>query len=270
MYREEALRTLLVCLVLAGLIAAPAFWFARRAVRRRALARAPLPARWREILESKVAYYRRLPETERRRFEGEIAIFLDEQVVTGPRGAPVEDALRLLVAASAVILVFGRRGFRYPRLRDVVVYARAFDEEYRERARGSILGMVHGQGPVVLSAKHLEEGFETAGDGLNVGLHELAHVLDFEAGRADGAPTFMPWRALRPWTSIMQREVERIAARRSILRKYATTNEAEFFAVATEAFFERARAMREQHPELYGMMREIYAQDPAAREESRA
>lgn len=235
----------------------------RRVLRRRALVLAPFPPSWRAILESDVAYYRRLPEPERRRFEAEVRVFLDEQVITGPRQARVSDRLRLLVAASAVMLVFGRRGFRYPRLRDVVIYERAFDDEYREGERENILGMVHGQGPIILSAKHLEQGFSDARDGHHVGLHEFAHVLDFEAGQADGVPTFMPWRAIAPWVGLMREEVERIERGRSVLRPYAATNEAELFAVATEAFFERPRALQARHPELYGLMQEIYGQDPA-------
>lgn len=260
------MRGVLLVLVVALALVLVAGVALRRALRRRALARAPFPEAWRAILESKVAYYRRLSEAERRRFEAEVRVFLDEQVITGPRHATLPDELRLLVAASAVMLVFGRRGFRYPRLRDVVVYERAFDDEYREGARKSILGMVHGQGPIILSAKHLEEGFSDARDGLHVGLHEFAHVLDFDTGHADGVPTFMPWRAITPWVDVMRDEVQRIERRRSVLRQYAATNEAEFFAVATEAFFERPRAMRERHPELYELLKETYGQDPAASE----
>jgi Mlc titration factor MtfA (ptsG expression regulator) len=171
----------------------------------------------------------------------------------------------VLVAASAVILVFGRRGYRYPRLRDVVVYERAFDEEYREGEREHILGMVHGQGPIILSAEHLERGFAHARDGHNVGLHELAHVLDFEGGHADGVPTFMPWKTVGPWLEVMRLETAKIERGRSILDRYAAKNEAELFAVATEVFFERPRALQAKHPELYALLAETYGQDPAAR-----
>ena len=74
----------------------------------------------------------------------------------------------------------------------------------------------------------------------------------------------MPWAALRPWTSVMHSETTRVEARRSILRGYAATNEAEFFAVATEAFFERPVQLREKHAALYGLLEETYGQDPAS------
>ncbi|UJR79521.1 zinc-dependent peptidase [Sandaracinus amylolyticus] len=236
----------------------------RRTRRRRALARTPFPASMRAVLEARVEYYQRLSPSERRRFEDEVRFFLDEQTITGPRGAALGERLRVLVAASAVIVVFGRRGFRYPKLRDVVVYDEAFDEEYREGHAKHILGMVHGQGPILFSARALEQGFANTRDGLNVGVHEFAHVLDFDTGQADGVPSFMPWNSVTPWLSVMHDEAQRIERRRSILRGYATTNEAEFFAVATEAFFERPRAMRDKHPELYALLRDTFGQDPAA------
>lgn len=236
----------------------------RRTRRRRRIARSPVPEPLRAVLEEKVSYYRALSPEERRRFEDEVRFFLDEQVITGPRGAPLDERLRVLVAASAVIVVFGRPGFRYPKLRDVVVYDEAFDEEYREGQAKHILGMVHGQGPILFSARALEQGFANERDGLNVGLHEFAHVLDFETGHADGVPSLMPWGAVRPWVALMHDEARRVETRRSILRRYAASHEAEFFAVATEAFFERPRAMKEKHPELYALLVETFGQDPAS------
>jgi MtfA peptidase len=239
-------------------------WKTRRTRRRRRLGSAPIAESMRAVLERDVDYYRRLAEPERRRFEREVRWFLDEQVVTGPRGAPLAEHLRVLVAASAVMVIFGRPGFRYPKLRDVVVYEEAFDEEYRTDASHSFLGMVHGQGPILFSARALEQGFADARDGHHVGVHEFAHVLDFATGHADGVPSLMPWRSISPWLDVMHDEAKRIERRRSILREYAATHEAEFFAVATEAFFERPHAMREKHPALYELLRETFGQDPAS------
>lgn len=239
----------------------------RRDRRRRRLASEPFPEAWRSALERYVGYYRRLDPQEKMRFQNEVRFFLDEQVITGPRGAPVEDALRVLVAASAVILAFGLPGHRYARLRDVVLYEEAFDEEYAVRADGNVLGMVHAQGPILLSARSLKSGFLGDGDGRNVGLHELAHVLDFDSGHADGVPSTLPWREVLPWIGLMKQEIARVKANRSVLRAYAATNEAELFAVATEAFFERPAALRARHPELYAMLARAYGQDPAARAE---
>ncbi len=233
--------------------------------RRARAADGPFPERFRAILEREVAFYRGLDAKERARFERELAIFLAEQTITGKRGAPVSDELRVLVAASAIVLVFGRPGFRYPSTRDVVIYDDTFDTDYEEGgAHANVLGMVHGSGPILFSSRALKQGFANSHDGLNVGLHEFAHVLDFYAGAADGVPGMMPWAAVRPWTKVMHSETARVEAHRSILRGYAATNEAEFFAVATEAFFEKPQQMHDKHPELYALLRETYGQDPAA------
>jgi Mlc titration factor MtfA (ptsG expression regulator) len=234
-------------------------------LRRARIARAPFPKGFREVLEREVAFYRRLSPAERERFEDEVAIFLAEQNIAGKRGAKVDDELRVLVAASAIMLVFGRPGFRYPTTRDIVIYDESFSKDYEEGGtEANVLGMVHGSGPIIFSSRALKHGFANERDGLNVGLHEFAHVLDFDAGQADGVPAMMPWGALRPWTQVMHSETALVEARRSVLRSYAATNEAEFFAVATEAFFERPVQLRDKHPELYRLLKETYGQDPAA------
>lgn len=235
----------------------------RRDRRRRRLARGPFPGSWREVLEREVAFYRALDEEERRRFEREVSYFLDEQTIVGPRGAAIEDELRVLVAASAVTLIFGRPGHHYPRLRDIVVYEGAFGEDYAVSERGHILGMVHAQGPILFSARSLRQGFRGENDGHNVGFHEFAHVLDFATGSTDGVPSLMPWGAIRPWVDVMRQESAKVRARRSLLRQYAATNEAEFFAVATEMFFERGAQLKAKHPDLYELLRATYGQDPA-------
>lgn len=240
-----------------------ALWGTRRDRRRRRLVRTPFPEAWRAVLEAEVAFYRRLSDSEKRRFEREVRFFLDEQHVTGPRGAPLDDSLRVLVGASAVVLIFGRPGYRYPRLRDVVVYEGAFDEDYEVRKDGNILGMVHAQGPILFSARSLRSGFRGERDGRNVGYHELAHVLDFEGGRVDGVPSFMPWKAIAPWVEVMHAEMAKAKKGRSILDRYAATNEAELFAVATEMFFERPGDMSRKHPALYALLVEAYGQNPA-------
>lgn len=252
--------------VAAACAAAPfAWWVATTRDRRRArIEQEGFPESWRRILDEQVAFYRRLGSADRARFEREVRAFLAETVVTGPRGKRLEDDLRVLVAASAIILVFGRPGYRYPLLRDVIVYDDAFDEDYEVHRHGGLLGQVGAQGPLILSARALREGFAAANGGHNVGLHEFAHLLDFEDGAADGIPSLMPWRSVRPWIELMRRETLRAREHRSVLREYAATNQAELFAVATEAFFEQPVELARQHPELYAVLRETYGQDPAA------
>ncbi len=224
---------------------------------------APLSKVAKKTLEGQVEFYRRLPPEEKVRFEREVKRFLFDQLITGPRGKALPEDLKTLVAASAVMLVFGRKGYVYERTRDIVVYDEAFDRDYAQGASKQIAGMVHGSGPILFSARALRDGFANTRDGHHVGLHEFAHVLDFHAGDADGVPSLMPWTTVSAWTAQIDVETDRIEARRSVLREYGATNEAELFAVATEAFFEKPKALADRHPKLYAMLAATYGQDPA-------
>jgi len=239
-------------------------------LRRSRVRSTPLPEAYRAILERDVHAYRGLDARDKTRFEADVVLFLAEQNITGPRGEKLDDELRVLVAASATIVAFGRPGFRYPKTRDVVVYEGTFDEGYAVDGKdANYLGMVHGSGPILFSARALRDGFRNPRDASNVGLHEFAHVLDFQSGQADGVPGFMPWQAVKPWLHVMHAETKRIQRHESILRDYGAKNEAEFFAVATEMFFEQPARMKEKQPQLYELLRETYGQDPAVTKAAR-
>ena len=137
------------------------------------------------------------------------------------------------------------------------------------------LGEAWDSGAVVLAWDAVEHGTTIPDDGHNVVLHEFAHQLDFEDGKADGAPVlgsedfwFRQRSRYRAWARVLSREYEQLRAeiqqgQAEVLDGYGATNPAEFFAVATESFFERAVQMREKHPELYEELRRYYRQDPA-------
>jgi Mlc titration factor MtfA (ptsG expression regulator) len=105
-------------------------------------------------------------------------------------------------------------------------------------------------------------------DGHNVVLHEFAHALDAEAGGVDGAPLLADRSMYTAWARVLGAEYQRLIRdlqlnSRGVLDPYGATNPAEFFAVTTEAFFERPHALKAQHPELYGQLAAFYRQDPA-------
>lgn len=252
--------------VLALVVLAPAL---RKRSRRRALARTPFPEGWRKVLLRRVPYYERLDEGGRRSFEFDVQVFLDEQTIYAPAAGggmvPVDDDIRVLIAASAAMLLHGRPDLEWPTVRDIVVYPTKFDEDYTI-GEGDIAGMVHAQGPVLISKRDLVHGFRRPHDGHNVALHELAHVLDFGTGAADGLPTGLEFVAAAPWVEVVADRLKTVRRKkyRHVLRDYAGTNEAELFAVAVEAFFEQPNRLRQRDPELYGMLRDYFNQDPAA------
>jgi len=132
-----------------------------------------------------------------------------------------------------------------------------------------LMGESWGDGVVVISWDDTVRGGRNPADGENVVLHEFAHQLDAEDGVTDGAP-ILPPSALRTWAGVLSEEYERLrqdaaSDRRSTLDEYGATNKAEFFAVATETFFEKPVQLEREHPKLYRQLQRFYQQDPGRR-----
>lgn len=236
----------------------------RRYFRRRRIAREPFPEAWRERLESCVGFYGKLNEEGRRRFERDVQIFMAEQRIYGARGADVPDDAKLLVAASAAMIGHGLPNWEWPTIRDVVIYPAAFNEDYETGQGENILGMVHAQGPILFSGPQLTHGFCIDEDGHNVGLHEMAHVLDMADGHADGVPAGVQWVANAPWVSMVSDRLRKVRSgrMRKVMRSYAGKNEAELFAVAVETFFEKPEKLSRKDPEMFEMLMEYFNVDP--------
>lgn len=251
-----------------GLLAVPALAAyaaiaLRRPLRRAALARRGFPPAWREVLIREVRLYRKLNAPGRARFERDLRWFLDERPIEGVDGVRVTDDLRVLIAAGAAVLLHGRPEWELPRGHAILVYPRAFDEEFRCAPHAPLDGQAHGQGPVILARDAVRQGWRDPAGAGNVVLHEFAHLLDMKSGGPNGVPREMPREAVRGWLGLAAREMEKAARGRSLLRPYAAENEAEFFAVAVECFFGRPRALRERHPELYGTLARFFNQEPS-------
>ncbi|QXD16011.1 zinc-dependent peptidase [Rhodocaloribacter litoris] len=237
-------------------------WGLRRAFRRWRVARRPLPEAWRRWLAGHVPLYRHLDETARARFERDVRFFMDEMTFEAVEGVELTDTLRLAVAAGAALLVHGRPDWELNTTRTILFYPDRFDEDYFETYAADYDGMVHPQGPIILSVKAVEEGWEHPGNGDNVVLHELAHLFDFDNAFADGVPSLMDPASAPAWARLVRREMRKARLGRSMLRRYAATNPAEFFAVAVENFFERPRAMAHRHPELFEALKAFFNYDP--------
>ena len=220
-----------------------------------------------EALERLVHFYKILSdESEKRRFARDVHYFLLDHHIEGVNQA-IDDEIRAMVAASAVVLSFGLPDYEWETTRDILVYPSAFNEDYEQGPTGRRLGQVGSQGPIILSAEALRAGFAVGTDGHNVGFHEFAHVMDFDDGAADGIPANLNWAAARPWVDQMSSHLGaggRGQRRRRVLRQYAYTNEAEFFACATEVFFERPQQLLARAPELHDLLEEFYGQGGGA------
>ncbi len=231
------------------------------------------PVAWRQLLTERVAFYLSLSELDKTRFEQRIQIFLAQTRITGIQ-LEIDDATRLLVAASAIIPVFGFPDWEYANLSEVLVVPDAWTQQRDPNKEyvgleGTLLGSVQGfqtSHYMRLSKSSLERGFQDAMDKQNVGIHEFAHLLDEADGVIDGVPGLALPAALRPeWEAVMAREIEAIRAGNSEINDYAGTNEAEFFAVVTEYFFEKPEKLQQHHPELYGLLLLAFRQNPKSR-----
>lgn len=239
---------------------------------------APFPATWAALLEASVPQAAMLAPEERARLEDLVQVFLHEKLFEGAGGLEVTDEMRVSVAAQACMLLLGDPETAvYPDLARVVLYPAAYVAKARSQdgllvsERDQVrLGESWDRGVVVLAWSAVEHGASNVHDGHNVVFHEFAHQLDQEYGPADGAPALPGEMRYPAWAQALGSELARLEdaadeGRPTLLDHYGATNPAEFFAVATESFFEKPIQMRERKPALYAQLSSYYRQDPATR-----
>ena len=236
----------------------------------------PFPADWLPYLQANVPVYSRLPDTQQRKLRDTTRILVAEKEWEGVQGQALTDEIKVTIAGHAAWLVLGFDEDYYPNIETVIVYPQGFVVPPRpvdtrgplaEEEPAPASGMAALPGPVIISWSYVQENL-AARDGQNVVLHEFAHKLDMRDGTADGAPYLETDALIETWSRVMSAEyqslVERTqAGQRDVLNPYGATNAAEFFAVATESFFESGRELQATHPALYAVLRDYYRQDPA-------
>lgn len=219
------------------------------------------------LLAQHVRFYQQLNLEEQRRFLLKTEDFLRETRIEGI-GLELEDLDRVLIAASALIPIFGFKEWHYPQLTNVILYPDTFNNDFQfEGGAREIAGMVGSgfmNGQMILSRAALRKGFSASAGNENTGIHEFVHLLDKEDGATDGLPEhLLPHEYAEPWIRLIHQEIQKIEAGKSEINAYATTNEAEFFAVVSEYFFEKPDQLKQKHPELYEMLCRIFMQNPA-------
>ncbi len=223
-------------------------------------------AAYQQLLARHITFYQRLQPEQQQRFVLKVAAFLQETRIEGV-GLELEDLDRVMIASSALIPIFGFEDWHYPNLTNVILYPDTFNNDFKfEGGKREIAGMVGGgfmNGQMILSRAALRKGFSASAGKENTGIHEFVHLLDQEDGATDGLPEhLLPHEYAEPWLRLIHQEIRKIEAGKSDINPYAGTNEAEFFAVVSEYFFEKPDKLKEKHPELYDMLSQIFRQQP--------
>jgi Mlc titration factor MtfA (ptsG expression regulator) len=251
-------------------------WFHTR---RQKIAEEPFPDKWRQYLTSHVWHYQKLTPEEQTKLESDLKIFMAEKTWEGTVGFELYDEVKVVVSALACLLILGIKDANYfPNVDTIIVYPGAYNASGKRYREGGIvdeskegrLGEAYDNGPVIISWGDTLDGAENHQDANNVVLHEFAHKLDFRNGSADGVPVLHTQEECDKWAEVMSSEYAELVYdtqhnRHTLLREYGATNPAEFFAVATEAFFEKSERMKREHPKLYDVMLMFYGIDWAAR-----
>lgn len=262
--------TIFLFLVLLGfcLFVYLTFW------RDKLIRRRPFPASWEDILQDALPVYRRLDREERSRLQQLIHLFLAKKRFYGCAGLEIDDEIRLTIAAEACLLLLNQGWQVYPGLQSILVYPTAFRaEREQQREDGTVamtghdlLGESWDNGRVILSWDDVERGAAGFSDGHNVVLHEFAHQLDGQSGSTNGAPPLRR-NSYQSWARVFSESFEDLRSRSelrqpTVLDHYGASSPAEFFAVATEAFFEQPHQLRRHRPGLYAELQRYYQLDP--------
>jgi len=224
----------------------------------------PIPAHWHNDLRKNVAFYKKLTLTEQAVFRRRMMAFLSEIHVESVQ-FELTDKDRMLIAASAVIPVFNFLEWQYNNLSTVLIYPDYFNEDLgfaqtdENKRIAGMVGTGRYENQMILSRKALYHGFSNATDKGNTAVHEFVHLLDKTDGMTDGIPErLLEHQYITPWLTLMHQEMAAINNDASDIRAYGATNQAEFFAVASEYFFERPDLFKRKHPMLYQMLEQCF------------
>jgi Mlc titration factor MtfA (ptsG expression regulator) len=249
--------------------------------RREKLMAVPFPPAWEEIIQNNVAHYCLLEDAERAHLRSLIQVFIAEKTWEGCGGLQLTDEIRVTISAQACLLLLGLPHNYYKNVESIIIYPSTvvpprhkpgFLETVLEPIEldHPIIGEAFQQGPLIIVWDAALHGGRHPESGHNVVFHEFAHKLDMLDGDADGTPPLRDRSEYRDWVKTFSREYLRLRqemehGRKSFLDAYAAVSEAEFFAVATEQFFDQPRLMIKHSPDLYRVLQEYYLQDPAKR-----
>jgi hypothetical protein len=245
--------------------------------RRKRIAARQFPDQWLQIIEKNVPLYNRLPAEDKAELQKHILIFIAEKRFEGCGGLEITDEIKVIIAAQACMLLLHRKTDYYPGLSSILVYPHAFIVHRAQHLADGVVaegpqvlsGESWRQGSVVLSWDDVKRSCADIRDGQNVVFHEFAHQIDASGGKGDRSGVLKNTSSYIAWARVLQKDYQRLREaaqqnRPAFLDKYGATDPAEFFAVATEFFFEKPQELKQIHPDLYNELKRFYHQDPAS------
>jgi Mlc titration factor MtfA (ptsG expression regulator) len=246
-----------------------------RARRRKRLLSQHISPEWRTVLSENVRHFQYLNDQQRHRLEGFVQVMVAEKDWVGGSGFELSDVMKVTIAGYAGVMTLGLiEPYYFDRLKTIIVYPNTyvphssrFDQCRSAVPTGPRLGEAWHRGPIVLSWAEVVST-EKRRPGNNLVIHEFAHHVDGLDGTVDGTPPIVGREKERTWYRVTEQEFERLIIDASrgeatLLDRYGASNRAEFFAVASECFFERPNALRDRHHELYKVLADFYCQDLA-------
>jgi MtfA peptidase len=254
--------------------------------RRKRLLEAPFPDEWRRILSRNMVHFSYLEGHEQQQLCQLVQLFVAEKEWEGCNGLVLTDEMKVTIAGQACLLVLGlvdvlRGPELYANVETILVYPSTFIPRRQEESIFAIpgiehpmlplIGEAHRRGPVILTWDAVRRSGRHPEIGHNVVYHEFAHKLDMLDGAVDGVPPLGDKAEYERWNRVCQSEYARLrelsdAGREGVLDPYGSTDEAEFFAVVTEAFFDAPIELAAEYPALYEVLSAFYRQDTAARQ----
>jgi Mlc titration factor MtfA (ptsG expression regulator) len=241
----------------------------------------PLP--YSKILRKNLPCYAHMPTDLQMQLKRRIRQFLYQKNFVGCGGLEITDEIRVTIAGKACLLLLNRATDVYPQLTHVLVYPTSFVAPRTEMLPGGVAthtnvglsGESWSDGRVILAWDQVAHHPQNEAQGHDVVIHEFAHQLDSETGTTNGAPALGSAAAYRDWSQVMQAEFERLQlavshGRPTVIDPYGATNPAEFFAVASEAFFKKSKELATHHPALFAQLRQFYRVEPREWESGRS
>lgn len=215
-----------------------------------------------KFLDSHFPYFSRLKTPFRKEFIGKLEMILSTKRFIGRGGLEeVTWQMEILIGAILTMVTFGWKRLKLAHFHTILIYPNPYFSTINRTYHKGEVNPKHGL--IIISWKSFIEGLADFGDGVNLGIHEMAHALKLANFiHTDGEREFnlQAWEEYKKWSPAEMQKIQ--LGHPTIFRDRGGVDEHEFFAVAVEAFFEKGKEFKNYHPDLYKALTLLLRQDP--------